>query len=51
MKRHKQDYEPLDTIPLLNPVDTANMDSLEAIRKGDAFMDTGKSVDLVMPLT
>lgn len=42
MKRHNQKDELPDTTPLLNPVDRPNMESLEAIREGNAFMNTGK---------
>ena len=42
MKRHNQNDEFPDTTPLLNSVDRPNMESLEAIREGNAFMDTGK---------
>lgn len=42
MKRHNQDDELPDTTRLLNLVDRPNMESLEAIREGNAFMDTGK---------
>lgn len=42
MKRHNQNDEHPDTTPLLNPVDILNMESLEAIREGNVFMNTGK---------
>ena len=42
MKRHNQNDELTDNAPLLNPFDRPSMESLEAIREGNAFMDTGK---------
>ena len=42
MKRHNLNDELPDNTPLLNPLDRPNMESVEAIRGGSAFMDTGK---------
>lgn len=42
MKRHNQNDELPDNSPLINPFDRPNMESLEAIREGNAFMDAGK---------
>lgn len=42
MKRHNQNDELPDNTPLINPFDRPNMESLEAIREGNAFMDAGK---------
>ena len=42
MKRHNQNDELPDNTPLINPFDRPNMESLEAIREGKAFMDAGK---------
>lgn len=43
MKRHNNQNDELpDNTPLINPFDRPNMESLEAIREGNAFMDTGK---------
>lgn len=43
MKRREQDKKLADTIPLLDPPDEPNAESLEAIREGDAFFATGES--------
>lgn len=42
MKRHNQNDELPDNTPLINPFDRPNMESLEVIREGNAFTDTGK---------
>lgn len=41
MKRHEQERELADPIPLLDPPDGPNAESLEAIHEGDAFFATG----------
>lgn len=43
MKLREQDRELADTIPLLDPPDEPNAESLKAIHEGDAFFATGES--------
>lgn len=45
MKRHEQERELADPIPLLDPPDGPNAESLEAIHEGDVFFATESPVD------
>lgn len=53
MKRREQDGKLADTIPLLDPPEEPNEESLEAVREGDMFFATGEpgrfdnAVDLI----
>lgn len=41
MKRREQDRKLADTVPLLDPPEAPNKESLEAVREGDMFFATG----------